>query len=532
MLVKRKYKKGRGFDPKPRPISSENGIMDKKPIIELKNITKSFPGVQALAGISLSFYPGEIHALIGENGAGKSTLIKIMGGVYKKEGGKILFRGKECEIEDVTHAQKIGISVIHQELSLIPDLSVMENLCLGIEPTLGRSAFIDKTAMRNTAIEIMEPLGLKINPHDYIRDLKTADRQMVEIARAVSRNAAIVIMDEPTSSLSSREVSTLFDIIRKLKDNNVGVIYVSHILSEVLSLSDKITVLRDGHLIKTLNASDADEKVLVKSMVGREIKDYFNKKDKEIGDVILEVRNLTREPHFSGISFDLRKGEILGISGLVGAGRTEIIRAIFGSDKYETGEILLGGEKVDIHSSQKAIELGLGLVPEDRKLEGLMLEASVRNNISLPSIKSTARRGFINNKWELDICKEYIKKLKVSTPSRNTLTKSLSGGNQQKIVVAKWFAANSKILLLDEPTRGIDVNAKSEMYSLMNNYTKSGGSIVMVSSELPELLGMADRIVVIRQGKVSGILNRKDATEEKIMTLASTLKNTKKEVMT
>lgn len=249
--------------------------MDKKPIIELKNISKSFPGVQALADVSLSFFPGEIHALIGENGAGKSTLIKIMGGVYQKESGKIFFQGKECEIEDVTHAQKIGISVIHQELSLIPDLTVMENLCLGIEPRMGRSAFIDKSAMRIAAIKIMKPLGLNVNPNAYIRDLKTADRQMVEIARAVSRNAALVIMDEPTSSLSSREVSTLFDIIRKLKDNNVGVIYVSHILSEVLSLSDKITVLRDGRLIGTLNASEADEKVLVKSMVGREIKDYF-----------------------------------------------------------------------------------------------------------------------------------------------------------------------------------------------------------------------------------------------------------------
>ena len=505
--------------------------MDKKPIIELINISKSFPGVQALADVNLSFYPGEIHSLIGENGAGKSTLIKILGGVYKKESGQIFIRSEECEIEDVTHAQSIGISVIHQELSLIPDLTVMENLCLGIEPTVGRSVFIDKTAMRNTALEIMEPLGLIINPHAYIRDLKTADRQMVEIARAVSRNAAMVIMDEPTSSLSSREVSTLFNIIRKLKSNNVGIIYVSHILSEVLSLADKITVMRDGRLIRTLDACDADEDILVRSMVGREIKDYFNKKDKEIGDVILEVRNLTREPHFSDVSFDLRKGEILGISGLVGAGRTEIIRAIFGSDKFESGEINLWGKKVDILSPQKAIELGLGFVPEDRKLEGLMLEASVRHNISLPSIRSTARRGFVDNKWEIDICKEYINKLKIHTPSNNTRSKSLSGGNQQKIVVAKWFAARSKILLLDEPTRGIDVNAKSEMYSLMNNYTKDGGSIIMVSSELPELLGIADRIVVIRQGEISGILDRKEASEEKIMMLESVLKNTRKELV-
>lgn len=505
--------------------------MGKKPIIELVDISKSFPGVQALKGVSLSFFTGEIHALIGENGAGKSTLIKIMGGVYQKDSGKTFIHGEECEIKDVIHAQKMGISVIHQELSLVPDLTVMENLCLGREPIIGRSGIIDKSSMRKIAKKIMEPLGLNINPEAYIRDLKTADRQMVEIARAVSRNASLVIMDEPTSSLSSREVTTLFDTIRLLKKKNVSVIYVSHILSEVLLLADKVTVMRDGCVVRTLAACDADENILVKHMVGREIKDYFNKKDKEIGDVILEVRNLTREPHFSDISFNLRKGEILGISGLVGAGRTEIIRAIFGSDKFKSGEIILRGKKVDIRSPQKAIELGFGFVPEDRKIEGLILEASVRHNISLPSLRSTAKRGFVNNRWENDICKEYINKLKIHTPSYNAISKSLSGGNQQKIVVAKWFAAFSKILLLDEPTRGIDVNAKSEMYSLMNNYTKDGGSIIMVSSELPELLGIADRIVVIRQGKVSGILDRKEATEEKIMMLASTLKDIRKERM-
>lgn len=505
--------------------------MGKKPIIELVDISKSFPGVQALKDVSLSFFTGEIHALIGENGAGKSTLIKIMGGVYQKDSGKIFIHGEECEIKDVIHAQKMGISVIHQELSLVPDLTVMENLCLGREPILGRSGIIDKSSMRKIARKIMEPLGLNINPEAYIRDLKTADRQMVEIARAVSRNASLVIMDEPTSSLSSREVATLFDTIRMLRKNNVSIIYVSHILSEVLSLADKVTVMRDGCIVRTLAACDADENILVKHMVGREIKDYFNKKEKEIGEVILEVRNLTRKPFFSDISFDLKKGEILGISGLVGAGRTEIVRVIFGSDKFNSGEIILRGKKVDIKSPQKAIELGFGFVPEDRKLEGLILEASVRHNISLPSIKSTSKSGFINNKWETNISKEYINKLKIHTPSGNTLSKSLSGGNQQKIVVAKWFAAFSKIMLLDEPTRGIDVNAKSEMYALMSNFTKDGGSIIMVSSELPELLGVADRIVVIRQGKISGILDINEATEEKIMTLASALKNTQRDLM-
>ncbi len=505
--------------------------MKTKPIVELKNISKSFPGVQALKDVSLSFFPGEIHALMGENGAGKSTLIKIMGGVYKKDSGSIFIRGEECEIEDVTQAQHMGISVIHQELSLIPDLTVMENLSLGIEPRLGGSAFIDKAEMRSRAIKFMEPLGLRINPGAFIRDLKTADRQMVEIARAVSRNAAMVIMDEPTSSLSTREITTLFEIIEKLKKNNVSVIYVSHILSEVLNLADKITVMRDGCLIRTLDRKEANENVIVKSMVGREIKDYFNKKEKEIGEVILEVKNLTRKPHFSNVSFNLRQGEILGISGLVGAGRTEVIRAIFGSDRYDFGEIYLDGKEVKMNSPLQAIELGFGFVPEDRKLQGLFLEDTVRRNISMPSLKPTAQKGFVNSKWELEACKEYIQKLKIHTPSSTTVSKTLSGGNQQKIVVAKWFAARSKILLLDEPTRGIDVNAKSEMYSLMNNFAKEGGSIIMVSSELPELLGMADRIVVIRQGKVSGILGREEATEEKIMTMASILKNTQKEVV-
>ena len=503
--------------------------MDKKPIIDLKNISKAFPGVQALDDVSLSFYAGEIHALIGENGAGKSTLIKVMGGVYHKDSGQIFIAGERTELENVTHAQEIGISVIHQELSLIPDLTVMENLCLGIEPRRGQSAFIDKKAMFERSLEIMEPLGLAINPREFIRDLKTADRQMVEIARAISKNASLVIMDEPTSSLSAREVDTLFEIIRKLKKNNVGVIYVSHILSEVLSISDKITVLRDGSLIRTMDAREADEKLLVKSMVGREIKDYFNKKEKEIGTIVLEVKNLTRKPRFSNVSFDLRKGEILGISGLVGAGRTEIIRAIFGADKLDSGEIYLNEKKVKIRSSREAIEMGIGFVPEDRKLEGLMLEANVRHNVSLPSLKDRARSGFLDHKWELDACTEFIKKLNIATPSNTTLAKTLSGGNQQKIVVAKWFAANSNILLLDEPTRGIDVNAKSEMYALMNNYVKNGGSIIMVSSDLPEILGMADRIIVIRQGQVSGTFGRKDATEEKIMTLASTIKNRKRE---
>jgi ABC-type sugar transport system ATPase subunit len=495
---------------------------DSIPIIELRNISKSFPGVKALSDLSISFHSGRIHGIIGENGAGKSTLIKILGGIYQKDQGDIVIRNEKTEIKDVLFSQKIGISIIHQELSLIPDLTVMENLTLGVEPRYRFTKLINRKEMLRNSMEIMESLDLKnINPKSMIRDLKTADRQMVEIARAVSRNASLVIMDEPTSSLSSREVETLFKIIRKLKKNGVGVIYISHIFREILSLSDTISVLRDGQLIRTLDAVDADEAQLVKLMVGREIKDYFNKSEKTIHEVILDLKNLSRKSEFKNVSFNLRKGEILGISGLVGAGRTEIIRSIFGLDHLDDGEVYLNGNKVEINSSGKAINLGFGFVPEDRKNEGLMLEASVSENISLPSIRFHSFKGFLNKKWESFVCSDFIKKLNISTPSGKTLTKYLSGGNQQKIVVAKWFAAESKIILLDEPTRGIDVNAKSEMYSLMNTYTKNGGSIIMVSSEMPELLGVADRIVVIRNGEVTGILDRNEATEEKLLTLSA-----------
>jgi len=489
--------------------------------IEIKNISKAFPGVQALNDVSLCFQPGEVHALIGENGAGKSTLIKIIGGVYKRDSGEVCIRGETCEFNDVIHAQKMGVSIIHQELSLIPDLPVMENLCMGREPLIGKTGLINKTAMRKLAREIMEPLGLKINPDTYVRDLSTADQQMVEIARAVSKNASLVIMDEPTSSLSSREVRTLFDTINLLKKNNVAVVYVSHILSEVLEIADRITVLRDGCFVRTLDKAEADEKLLVKLMVGREIKDFFSHKEKEIGEVVLEVKHLTRAPHFSDISFNLRKGEIVGISGLVGSGRTELIRTIFGADQCDSGEMILNEKKLCIKSPREAIQLGIGLVPEDRRLQGLLLELPVRQNISLPSLGRTAKSGFIDREWEKSSSKSYIEKLKIRTPSDAVPAKKLSGGNQQKIVLAKWLAAVSKILLLDEPTRGIDVNAKAELYALMNAYAKDGGSIIMVSSDLPEILGVSDRIVVFREGRLTGILDRSEATEEKIMMLAN-----------
>lgn len=504
--------------------------MKQQPIIKLEKISKSFPGVQALKDVSLSFYPGEIHAVIGENGAGKSTLMKIIGGVYQKDNGRIIFNGEETEIDDVVRAQDLGISVIHQELSLIPDMTVLENLCISRMSEFGWGKFINKSQMEKFAKDVLESLDLDINPKAYVRDLKMAEKQMVEIAREISKDVRLIVMDEPTTSLSKREVKILFEKIRMLKKKGISIIYVSHMLNEVLTLADKITVMRDGCVVDSLNASETNEDTLVKLMVGRKIVDYFDKKKKSIGESVLEIRSLSREPDFSNISLNLRKGEILGISGLVGSGRTELLQAIFGLDKFTSGEVLLDGKKVTIESPQDAIELGLGFVPEDRKLHGLILSQTVKDNISLPSVGVKAVRGFLNKKWEVDVSKEYVKKLNIRTPSVNSIAKFLSGGNQQKIVVAKWLAAFSKILLLDEPTKGIDVNAKSEMYSLINNYTVEGGSVIVVSSEIPELLGIADRIVVVRRGRVMGTLNIEEATEEKIMLLASTEKNRKEEV--
>jgi ribose transport system ATP-binding protein len=490
-------------------------------IIKIENISKSFPGVQALDSVSLNIISGEIHVLIGENGAGKSTLIKILTGVYQKDSGKIEYKGKEVNFQTPRQAMQDGISVIHQELSLILDLTVADNIFLGREKSNGQ--FLQKIYMQNKSKEILDSLELDIDPSVKVKELSNAQRQMVEIARSVSWGSSLVIMDEPTSSLSEKEVKSLFKIIKKLKRENVGIIYISHRLKEIPEIGDRVTVLRDGKIVQTLLVRDSDEKKLISLMVGREIKDYYHlkKQEKKEKNKVLEINNLTLEPHFRNISFYLNKGEILGISGLIGAGRTELLRAIFGLDQYHVGEIILKNNTVKFNHPKEAIDCKIGLITEDRRDQGLLLDKSVVENISLPVIRFNASKGFINKEWEKIVSSEFKEKLKIRTPSINTVVKNLSGGNQQKVIIARWLAAESDILLLDEPTRGIDVNAKAEIYALMIEFVHKGGSIIMVSSELPEILGLAHRIIVMRKGELTGILSKEEATEERVMNLAA-----------
>jgi len=493
--------------------------MPKQNLLKIRNVSKSFPGVKALDAVSLEIYSGEVHVIIGENGAGKSTLIKIISGVYQNDDGELRLKGKLVHFTDPQQAIKAGISVIHQELSLVPDLTVADNIFLGRELIKGK--FLEKKEMNQKTQEILTSLDLDINPEEKIRNLSTAKKQMVEIARSVSWNSSLVIMDEPTSSLAKHEVDSLFKIIRKLKSENVGIIYISHRLQEIPEIGDKVTVLRDGVLIKTLPVIETNEAKLVSLMVGRQINNYYHRENKKTGKIVLKVESITRKSHFKDISFNLRKGEILGIAGLIGAGRTELLRSIFGADKIENGSIFLNGKLTNFSHPVQAIHHKIGLVPEERRSQGLMLNKSMRENVSLPSLNIHAKKGFVDKLWETKASEDYKKKLQVKTPSIETTLKSLSGGNQQKVIIARWLAADSKILLLDEPTRGIDVNAKAEIYHLMNDFTKSGGSILMVSSELPEILGIADRIIVMREGIITGILDHREASEEKIMTLAT-----------
>lgn len=494
--------------------------MERQPLIRLENICKEFPGVKALTGINLEFYQGEVHALLGENGAGKSTLIKIISGVYKKSSGTMYFEDRECDFEQARQALDCGISVIHQELSVIPDLTVAENIYLGRE-VKKKNGMLDKAVMKKRSQEILDMLDLKIKPTDVVKKLSAAQKQMVEIARAVSGNAKVVIMDEPTSSISEHEVESLFRIIRKLKSENVAVLYISHRLKELFEIGDQVSILRDGKYIKTVPLSAITEKELVSLMVGREIKTYIDRSGKSTGETVLELQEVSRRGAFSKINLKVLKGEIVGVAGLIGSGRTEVLRGIFGAEPFETGRMLVKGKVVQIKYPRQAIALGIGLIPEDRRLQGVMLKKSVSDNITLTSIRRNTRRGFVDFKWEKNSSSEYIGKLKIKTPGAGTIVKNLSGGNQQKIVIAKWFLEGSEILLMDEPTRGIDVGAKFEIYNLMNEFTRSGGSVLVVSSELPELLGICDRIYVMAEGRITGCLDNQDLTEETVMHLAS-----------
>lgn len=494
--------------------------VQETPFVELKHISKSFPGVKVLEDISIPFYRGEVHVLLGENGAGKSTIIKMISGIYQPDEGEVLIEGKNEHLTNIRQARKFGISVIHQELSVIDDLRVYENVFLGRE--LKSGGFVDAARMIRETKELMEAIEIDIDPKAYIRDLNNGAKQMVEIVRAVSQNSRMVIMDEPTSSLSDHEVQALFKVMRKLKSENVAIIYISHRLKEILEMGDTLTVLRDGTLVDTVPVSEVTEDKMVAMMVGREISNYYFKPEPpKTKEIVFEVRNLTRAGMFNNVSFKLYKGEILGVAGLIGAGRTEVMRAAFGADPYDSGECLMDGKPYKAKTPKDTIKKGLGLIPEDRRGQGLLLEKNVKENTSLASLFANSNHGFINFGWEKQESVSYIEKLRIKTPSELALLKNLSGGNQQKVVIAKWLLAKSRILIMDEPTRGIDVNAKSEIYALMKEFVENGGSIILVSSELPEIIGCSNRIMVMREGVVTGFLDQDEATEERVMQFAS-----------
>jgi ABC-type sugar transport system ATPase subunit len=490
--------------------------------LRVENISKVFPGVRALTDVSLDFYTGEVHALLGENGAGKSTLIKIISGVYVPTEGRVVLEGRDVAFPSPRSALDAGISVIHQELSIANDLSVAENIYLGKEPRKGSSIFLNRQKMESDAQKVLDFMEVDIRAKTMARDLTAAQQQMVEIAKVITNNSKVVIMDEPTSSLSDHEIRALFKQIAILKKNNIAIVYITHRLKEIFEIGDRVTILRDGCKVDTFLVKDVTERKMVTSMVGREMKDYYNRAPHSRGREMLRVEGLSRDGEFRDISFTAYAGEILGISGLIGAGRTEVMETIFGARHAHGGKIFVRGKEVSFKSPNEAIDAKIGMVTEDRRRTGLMLNAIIRSNLVLPSLINNHKKfGILNLKWEENVSKEYVEKLRIKTPGINTYISTLSGGNQQKVILAKWMIANSEILILDEPTRGIDVNAKSEFYALMNEFTAGGGCIVMISSELPEILGISDRILIMSEGKLTGELNFQEATEERIMELAS-----------
>jgi ABC-type sugar transport system ATPase subunit len=491
------------------------------PVISVQNVSKEFPGVKALTDVSVDFYPGTVHVLVGENGAGKSTLIKMMSGMYSIDQGRILHKGAEIRYSSPRESLDDGIIVIPQELSVVPALTVAENIFLGHEMRRNGLPLIDKAATRTAASRLLERLEVNIPPDAVVSDLSIAQMQMIEIARAISREASVIIMDEPTSSLADREVATLFETIKKLKEDGTAIVYISHRLEELFAIGDMVTVLRDGRVIKTTGLEELDVNSLVALMVGREVKDFFHKGHHATEEVVLNVENFTCKGSYEDISFYLRKGEILGISGLVGSGRSELLHGLIGADRHNGGKVTLRGHEVNFKRPEDAVKERIGIVPEERKTQGILVEDDVKSNIFLPSLVRTARFGFIDKPLERATAVSYVDKLRVKTPSIDTVAKNLSGGNQQKVVISKWLASESDILFVDEVTRGIDVNAKAEIYLLLNKFTENGGSVLMVSSELPELLGVCDRILVMREGHMAGELSREEATEEKIMRMAS-----------
>jgi inositol transport system ATP-binding protein len=494
--------------------------MSEDNVLVMEHISKAFPGVQALSDVQLTVRRGSVHALMGENGAGKSTLMKVLIGMYIPEEGEITFLGKKVNIENTQQALRMGIAMIHQELSPEPYMTVAENIFLGREP-IGRFGLIDKKKMVADTRALLEHLEINIDPNTVMRNLSVANTQMVEIAKAISYDSSLLIMDEPTSAITEREVAHLFRIIRSLREKGVAIIYITHKMDEVFQIADDITVFRDGRHIATVPASQTDRNSLIAMMVGRELTNLFPKEDALIGEVVLAVQGLTRTGIVKDVSFELRRGEILGLAGLMGAGRTEVIEGIFGIKPIDAGEITVKGQRVQIKSPRDAIRHGMALLTEDRKLTGIMGVLSVRDNMMIASLRSYSKGGFLNKRIINETCAKEKTRLELKTPSMDQLIRLLSGGNQQKVLVSRWLLTVPDILILDEPTRGIDVGAKSEIHRLMSKLAQEGKAIIMVSSELPEILGMSDRVLVMHEGRVGGIFDRKDATQENIMRAAT-----------
>ena len=487
-------------------------------LLEMKGIQKSFYGNQVLRDVDFTLEAGTVHALMGENGAGKSTLMNILDGIHKRDGGTIRIDGQEVEINSPSEAQEKGIAMIHQELTTIPEMSVAENIYLGREPV--KRGFIDYKKMYQDTSELLKMLNIELNPRIKMGKLRVADQQLVEIAKAVSQNARIVVMDEPTSSITDREVENLFGIIRDLKLRGTGIIYISHKMDEVYTITDEITVLRDGESINTWKTAEVTNDMVIKAMVGRELKEQFPKIEVPIGEKLLELKNLTIQGQFENISFDVHAGEILGLVGLVGAGRTETMQALFGITKPESGEIFLKGKPVTFSKPADAIAAKIAYVTEDRKGEGLVLPMSIAHNITLPSLRELSSKIFIRKGEEKDAIQKEMTGLKVKAASVKLPVKMLSGGNQQKVVLAKWMLKEPDIIIFDEPTRGIDVGAKAEIYKLVGEFVSQGKAIIMISSEMPEAMGMSDRIIVLSNHQMGGELRREEFSQKAIMAMA------------
>jgi rhamnose transport system ATP-binding protein len=489
------------------------------PVVELRGVHKAFGGVRAVRGVDLALEAGAIHALVGENGAGKSTLVRILGGVHQPDVGDVLVEGEEVALHGPAGARARGIAVIHQEPALFPDLDVAENIFMGRQP---RSRFgIDWKAMYEEVAALFGSLGVKLDPRTPVQGLSVADQQLVEIAKALSLDARVVVMDEPTAALSSREAEQLFRIVRDLRQRDVAVLFISHRLEEVFELADTVTVLRDGEHVITAPAAELDSTALIRHMVGRELGELFPKQAAEIGEPLLEVRGLTRQGVFRDVSFSLRSGEILGLAGLVGAGRTEVARALFGIDDVDAGEVLLRGRPVRTGSPSAAVRAGLAFVPEDRQHQGLVLEMAIEQNTTLPSIRRFTRLGLIQRKREREVAREQAERLQLKSAGLDSPATSLSGGNQQKVVLGKWLATDPEVLILDEPTRGIDIGTKAEVHRIVSGLAARGLAILLISSELPEVLAMADRVLVMHEGTLTGEFTRDEADQEKIMRAAT-----------